>query len=262
MNKESQVDVAQETIKMSYLDVLSFPNTPPKKESRTTLPKDDKKTILAFAIFTMVLLALVTIAVFTMMCLPKQKHYQTITKKANVVRGEKKFCSYYLFTYYIYILIYMCRPLVKFILSVLGYYKQTFTNQNMYLIYHDGTILNLGVTQSFLTSDKLAMLIQLCFVTEWTKNATLYVSHERSGTDASHSIYDNDSKCGHFPMYDGHQLNLFLGDKESDGWSYTVALEEKQFLNSSVPRQFNFDASSVRIGDYFWIFGGSHPCSN
>ena len=100
MNKESQVDVAQETIKMSYLDVLSFPNTPPKKESKSTLPMDNKKTILAFAIFTMVLLALVTIAVFTMMCLPKQKHYQTITKKANVVRGEKKF----LFILLVYIL--------------------------------------------------------------------------------------------------------------------------------------------------------------
>ena len=111
MNKESQVDVAQETIKMSYLDVLSFPNTPPKKESRTTLPKDDKKTILAFAIFTMVLLALVTIAVFTMMCLPKQKHYQTITKKANVVRGEKKFCSYY--TCLHTTTTYMCIRLVK-----------------------------------------------------------------------------------------------------------------------------------------------------
>ena len=93
MNKESHVDMAQETIKMSYLDVLSFPHTPPKNVSRKTLQKDDKKTLLAFAIFTLVLLALVTIAVFTMMCLPKQKHYQTITKKANVVRGEKKFCS-------------------------------------------------------------------------------------------------------------------------------------------------------------------------
>ena len=95
MNKESHVDMTQETIKMSYLDVLSIPNTHSKKETRNTLlskDADGKKTLLAFAISTIVLLVLVTIAVFTIMCLPKQKHYQTITNRANVVQGEKKRC--------------------------------------------------------------------------------------------------------------------------------------------------------------------------
>ena len=110
----------------------------------------------------------------------------------------------------------------------------------------------------------LVGIISIYFITEWTKNATLYVSQEKSGTDTSKPIFafETDVHCGHFPMHDGHQLNLFLGDKKNDGWSYTTSLEEKQFLNSSVPRQFNFDASSVRIGDYFWLFGRSHPCGN
>ena len=66
--------------------------------------------------------------------------------------------------------------------------------------------------------------------------------------------------CGHFPVFDGNFLNIFRGSQGSTGLLFNSSLSEKSLLNSEIPKKLNLDASSVQLGNYFWIFGGTVNC--
>ena len=93
------------------------------------------------------------------------------------------------------------------------------------------------------------------FPIEWTKNNSLQITQRKQ--------LPND-KCGHFAFYDTDHSNLkvFFGTIHKQVASYNFYFNRRLLPKSKIPTQFNVDASSVRIGDYFWILGGNHKCGN
>ena len=105
----------------------------------------------------------------------------------------------------------------------------------MLVIYQDGKMINLDLTN---------------------KNG-LYLTRKIS-TNITVQKYDNiHSYSGHFPVHDGEHFSLFFGDIGHDGWTFNNSLDYWHLPNSKIPQGFHQDASSVRIGNYFWVFGGS-----
>ena len=107
----------------------------------------------------------------------------------------------------------------------------------MLVIYQDGKIIDL----------------------DWTKDNKLYLARKSSANITMNNDFKT-SHCGHFPVYDGTHLNLFFGANGHDGWTYNNSLDYWHMPNSKIPKGFNQDASSVRVGSYFWVFGGTRKC--
>ena len=94
----------------------------------------------------------------------------------------------------------------------------------------------------------------------WTKDNEPYLTQKVS-VNVTKSKYDPLYEiCGHFPVYDGTHLNLFFGAVGHDGWTYNNSLDYWHMPESNIPQRFNQDASSVRVGNYFWLFGGTKKC--
>lgn len=106
------------------------------------------------------------------------------------------------------------------------------------------------------------LIINIEFVIELTTTNQL---KQRKTLRAS-LIYSNYTKdapvCGHFPTFDQFYLNIFLGAKGNTGFYYNSSLGERSLQNSEMSRQINIDATSVHVGNYFWVFGGTQNCGN
>ena len=108
----------------------------------------------------------------------------------------------------------------------------------MFVIYQDGKMIKL----------------------DWTKDNELYLAQKIS-VNSTMSKYDPlHPVCGHFPVHDGTHLNLFFGAIGHDGWKCNNSLDYWHMPDSNIPQRFNQDASSVGVGNYFWVFGGTKKC--
>ena len=63
--------------------------------------------------------------------------------------------------------------------------------------------------------------------------------------------------CGYFPFHHDGNLNLFIGDKIGHSLELDNVYNETLIPNGI---QFGIDATTVQIGDFIWIIGGTNPC--
>ena len=82
----------------------------------------------------------------------------------------------------------------------------------------------------------------------WTKNFTFEVTK---------SVQIRNDKCGHFAMYDNSRLKVFFGSKGERAKAYDTDLHPHFLPEIGIPKEMNADASSVQVGEYFWIVGGA-----
>ena len=85
----------------------------------------------------------------------------------------------------------------------------------------------------------------------WTKNFTFEVTK---------SVQIRNDKCGHFAMYDNSRLKVFFGSKGERAKAYDTDLHPHFLPEIGIPKEMNADASSVQVGEYFWIVGGKKGC--
>ena len=82
--------------------------------------------------------------------------------------------------------------------------------------------------------------------TVWSKNSSFHVKQ---------SVKIPSDKCGHFAMYDDDLLKVFFGSKGRKVEAYNTNMHHHFLPEKGIPKEFNVDASSVQVGQYFWIVG-------
>ena len=102
--------------------------------------------------------------------------------------------------------------------------------QNLYIIYRDGYTVDL----------------------ELTKNLSFHLTQ---------NVKAPNDKCGHFAIHDGFQLNIFFGSKGKKSKAYDMFLDPNPSAEEGIPLEMCADASSVLVGNHFWILGGNDHCS-
>lgn len=101
--------------------------------------------------------------------------------------------------------------------------------QNLYIIYQDGYTVDI----------------------ELTKNLSFHLTQ---------NVKAPNDKCGHFAVHDGLQLNIFFGSKGKKPKTYDMFLHPNPSTEEGIPLEMCVDASSVQVGNHFWIVGGNDHC--
>ena len=133
--------------------------------------------------------------------------------------------------------------------------------QNLYVVYQDGYIEEYGKDLEMEIS-LLSFYTQIFKISELSHDIKFKKKRTKKASLKYSSKFNNAAICGHFPIFVGTFLNIFLGSYGSTGLLYNTSLGEKSLTESEIPKRLNLDASSVQFGNHFWIFGGTVNCGN